>query len=523
MNEYLAQLGFYLRAIWRRRWYSLAVAWVVCVAGWIWVAKLPDVYQSSARVYIDTDTMLGPLMRGLAVDTNVFQQIDIMQRTLLSRPNLEKVARMTDLDLTAKTSAEMEQLIERLRKAISIRLQGTNLFSISYKANDPSLAKRVVQALLTIFVESQLGASRKDLDQARRFVDEQIRNYEAQLDRAEKKRAEFRRKNMALLSGEGGYFAKLQSEREALEKMKGELADAISQRDSLRKQLADVPEFFESVDPNTAGAGLAPDDDVTIRILELQRTLDQLLLKYTDKHPDVVALKRRLEKLRQQQEELNAADSLPGAADQPAVIKTVNPVYQQMKLALVTIETNIATLKKRVANQEKKIEDLKKLVNTVPAVELELAKLDRDYGIIKQNYEKLLARREAARFANDLETKTDKIQFRIVDPPQIPVKPDGPNRLLYLTIVLIGGIGAGIGFGFVLSQADDSITNATRLRERFVVPVLGTISRIASTADRRRRALELATFMLVCFGLVGAYGGLVAVEVFAVLGDFKII
>jgi len=515
MNEYLSQIGFYLRAIWRRRWYGLAVAWLVCVAGWIWVAKLPDVYASSARVYIDTDTMLGPLMRGLSVDTNVYQQIDIMQRTLLSRPNLEKVARMTDLDLTVNTPGEMESLVGRLRDEITIRLQGTNLFTISYRANDPNLAKRVVQALLTIFVETQLGASRKDLDQARRFVEDQIRSYEVKLDAAEKARAEFRQKNIDLLSGEGGYFANLQTARNELEKMQGELSDATSQRDEMRKQLAQVPEFIESVASGDALGGGGPDSELEIRILELERSLDQLRLQYTDKHPDVIAVKRRLEKLREQ---VQAEAAQPPVDDtSPGTTKMANPLYREIKLALVTLEANVATLKQRVANQKKKIAGLEKMVNTIPAVELQLSKLDRDYGILKKNYEELLARRESARIASDLETKADKIQFRIVDPPELPVEPDGPNRLLFLTIVLLGGIGAGLGFGFLLSQVDETIATPNRLRERFVVPVLGTVSRIVSAADRRRRILELATFALVCFGLVGAYGGLVAIETFAAL------
>jgi len=368
MNEYFSQIGFYLRAIWRRRWYSLAVAWLVCVAGWIWVAKLPDVYESSARVYIDTDTMLGPLMRGLSVDTNVYQQIDIMQRTLMSRPNLEKVARMTDLDLTVNTPGEMEALVERLRDEITIRLQGTNLFSIGYRANDPNLAKRVVQALLTIFVESQLGASRKDLDQARRFVEDQIRSYEAKIDAADKARAEFRQKNIDLLSGEGGYFANLQAARGELEKMQGQLSDAISQRDEVAKQLAQVPEYIETVDST---AGMGPDSELEVRILELERSLDQLRLKFTDKHPDVITVKRRLEKLREQVQAEAAQPPVDDGAS--GTTKTVNPVYKEIKVGLVTLEANVATLKQRVASQKSKIAGLEKMVNTIPAVELQLS------------------------------------------------------------------------------------------------------------------------------------------------------
>ncbi len=523
MHDIYNQLLSYLVAIWRRRWYGLGVAWLISLAGWGYVATLPDQYESSARVYVDTDSLLGPLMKGLAVEGNIYRQIDIIQRTLLSRPNLEKVARMTDLDLTVDTPTQMEALLGGLEKGIRIRSQGRNLFKVTYEHSDPNMAKRVVQSLLTIFVESNLGASRKDLTSARRFIDDQIRSYERQLEEAENRRAAFKRENMGFLPGEGGYYARMQATQARLEADRAALAEAVSRRDALTKQLASIPQFLETSDftPEMDGGPGGPETNLQLRIIELEQTIDNLLLRYTPRHPDVVAaqrLKEKLEKKLAEQEEARSAaldENGPGAEDPAAstVTRSVpNPLYEQVKLRLVETEAEMAMLKRRIAKATEETAKWQSLAETVPAVEAELARLNRDYAVIRKNYEQLIARREAARLAEDLETKADKVQFRIVDPPQVPLKPSGPDRPLFLSMVLVAAIGGGIAFAYALSQIDDSITNLWRLRESFALPVLGSVSAMMSAAQRRRQALELSSFAMIVIGLLTAYGGLLAVE-----------
>jgi len=517
--ELYHQMLFYLRALWRRRWYSIAVAWLVCIVGWLWVARMPDVYLSSARVYVDTDTMLGPLMHGLAVDTNIFRQVDIMQRTLLSRPNLEKVARMTDLDLQVENSGDMEKLLDSLKARITIGSQGANLFTISHKATDPDLAKRVVQALLTIFVESNLGASRKDMDQARRFIDEQIRQYEEELNAAEQRVADFKRRNMGTMPSDGSnYYKRMEEAQTALGQTTAMLSEIETKRDELAQQLKDVPQFLEYAD-NTVGAGEGPQSPLELRALELEQKIDDLRLRYTDKHPDVVAARRLLDSIYKQMDDADAAaiaaksgEGGPAGATQGPTTKAPNPLYDKIKLKLVEANTQIAILKRRVDEIKGKITNLREAAQTVIAKETELGRLNRDYSVIKTNYEKMLSRREAAKIAQDLETKANKVQFRVIDPPKVPVEPAGPNRLLFLSVVLVGGLGAGVAFGFVLSQIDDSFPSTSRVKEVLAYPVLGAISRIVSVADRRRRVFELSSFTLIWMGLIGAYGGLVAIE-----------
>ncbi len=526
MNDLFAQVVAAIADVWRRRWYVAAIAWLLCGAGWTMVASLPDRYESSARVYVDMDTMLGPLMRGLAVEMNLFQQIDLMQRTLFSRPNLEKIALLTDLDLRVTTPEEKEALLDDLRKKLTIRQQGRNLFRIAYTDTDRQIAKRVVQAVLQIFVEGNLGASRKDMDSASRFLKDQLADYERQLNEQEAKIAEFKAKNMGLLPGDQTYHQHLNQVQGELQRTEAFVNEAVKVRDSLQKQLAEVPQFFESPKSDSASMAMVssqqfgPESDLNLRIYEMEKNVDALLMRYTDKHPDVIMARKRIAELKAQQkkeEEAKAKIAQQNAAQPVAVPasapnKVPNPLYEQIKLQLVKQEAVVAALQQRTVGQKEEIAKWASLASTAPQVETELSKLNRDYGIIKRGYEELRQRQESAKMARDMETKAQKVQFRVIDPPLLPAKPAGPNRPLFLAMVLAAGIGAGVAFAFLMGQIHSSFTTVQALRSTFNLPVLGSVTAIVSAGDRWRERREVVFFFMVCAGLFAAFGGLVAVE-----------
>jgi polysaccharide chain length determinant protein (PEP-CTERM system associated) len=533
MNELYVQLFSYLTSIWRRRWYALAIAWLVCGAGWTMVASLPDKYESQARVYVDMDTMLGPLMQGIAVQVNMFEQIDIMQRTLLSRPNLEKVILMTDLDLKISSDEEKDALIEQLKNAISVRQQGRNLFRVAYTDSEPAITKRVVQAVLQIFVESNLGSSRKDMDSARRFLSDQIKDYEKQLELAEARLADFKRKNLGMLPGEGNYYSHMQAMRTQLKRTESQIAEASTVRDELKQQLSSVPQFLELSGgaPEialTASASDGPESDTQLRIFEMQKVVDNMLTRYTEKHPDVATAIKRLETLKKELAaersggpgpgtggELSAEAPKPG---EPGKNVVPNPVYEQLKLQLVQQEAAIAAFRGRAEKENVEVGKWEQMAGRVPQVEAELSRLTRDYEIVKKGYEELRRRQESARLASDMETKAQKVQFRIVDPPKQPLKPSGPNRPLFMAVVLVAGIGAGLAFAFLLGQVNSTFQTVQRLRQTFALPVLGSVTAITSTADRLRRRREMFGFGVVTASLIVAFAGLLMIEVLGLGG-----
>src|SRR5687768_3536729 len=200
MEELTTQLLVYLKGVWKYRWVAVAGAWVIALAGWVIVYKLPDDYQASARIYVDTQNVLKPLMAGMTVSPDLQQQVSIMSRTLISRPNVERVIRMVDLDIKLTDSKEQEKLIKELMEKIKLGAAGRdNLFTIHYNNQNPQMAKDIVQSLLTIFVEGGLGDKKQDSSSAIRFIDEQIKVYEEKLIAGENNLKAFKQKNIGMM------------------------------------------------------------------------------------------------------------------------------------------------------------------------------------------------------------------------------------------------------------------------------------------------------------------------------------
>ena len=184
MSDLIQQIVTILRAMWKYRWFGLVAAWVVGVVGAGIVLRVPDKFEANARVFVDTQSILKPLMTGLTVQPNIDQQVVMLSRTLITRPNMEKLVRMADLDAGETSKQQKDALIDNLMRTLEIKTMAgrENIYGLGYRDTDPERAKRVVQSLVSIFVESSLGNSRKDSDTAKRFIDEQISIYEKKLE-----------------------------------------------------------------------------------------------------------------------------------------------------------------------------------------------------------------------------------------------------------------------------------------------------------------------------------------------------
>src|SRR5574337_1263098 len=412
MQELIHQVLSAAQSAWRFRWIGLIVAWLVAIAGTIVSLQIPDRFEASARVYVDTQSILRPLMQGLAIQPKVNQQVEMLSRTLISRPNIEKLIRMADLDLKTQSGADREALIERLIKEIGIKSTGRdNLYTLSYADSDREKAKRLIQSLVSIFVESSLGSSRKDTDAAKTFLDEQIKNYEAKLEQAETRMKEFRIKNIDRQFAEGKDSASHLGEiQQQLEKAKLDLKEAENARDAAKQQLADAKNGISSAssvslldaNPNSNPSLATPEIDA--RLDALRRNLDALLQRYTEAHPEVVIVRRQIKELEDQrrkgEDEMRksaaAAASVPGA-------QAANPLVAALTPMLASAESQVAALRARVAEYTARLAAARASLRNSPEIETEAAQLNRDYGIIKKNYDDLVARRQAASMSSELE------------------------------------------------------------------------------------------------------------------------
>jgi len=504
MRELYEQLLTYLTGTWRYRWFIMLIAWLVCIVGWGYVYQLPDKYKASARVHVDTQSMLTPLLRGLTIGTNTGQQVRLVTRTLLSRPNLEKLARMTDLDLVALTPDDMEQLLDGLGKDLRISsTRSKDLYTISYFNSDRELAKRVVQSLLTIFVESTLGNNREEADSAQEFIEQQIKSYEAKLEAAELRLAEFKVTHVGMMPGsQGDYYGQLQQARSALQQAKLSLQMAENQVEQFEVQLEDDEDsylLYSELQPEMGSA-------LDMRIQNLQERTEELLLRYTEKHPDVVEITRLIEELKLQREEDHVL------MDEMDLGPTDNPVYQQLKMQLAQAEANVSSMRARVEEFERRVVALQEKVDSVPKIEAELKQLDRDYGLHKKNYQTLLARREAANMSEQAEMTGGQLKFRVVDPPRVPINPSAPNRPWLMTAVLIGSIVAGVAFAFFLYLLRPTFDSARVIMEKLGRPVLGGVSMIHNQEWSTKHRRALVAYSIAGVGLLLLYGGVLTVS-----------
>jgi len=546
----------HLRATWRNRWLALFAAWVICLVGWAGVWFVPNQYESSARLYVDADMVLTPLLRGIAADSAAGSQLEILQRTLLSRPNLETLISKTDLDLEVRNQSERERLVQKLGSNIKILPQTRTLFSITYRSTSPKLSHDVVQTLLTIFIERATGANRSDMENARRFLESQIASYERQLRAAEQRRADFRQRYAEILPGgavpAGGganpAVGQLDTMRGLVAQLQGELTDATRRRDALKAELEVTPPLLVIESNPLAADGTPLGGDP--RLAAALARLDELRLRYTDEHPEVRQQMALVAQIRANpRSTLPPTPGLPGGAGaqgggaggqgadgQPAAetqggsaaqrgrrgaqrptaaaapptrnVSTPNPIYERIKERLLDAEAAVATLTRRHQEAVKNRDRLEAIARAFPTVEAEYMALDRDYAVMQRNYQELLARRESANIAQAADTQADKVRLQIVDPPQVPRLPVAPNRLLLFSGVFAIGLGTGIGLAFLLGQFDRSFHTVEDLRN-IGLTVLGGIT-LLGTAPRRRTTMATLGFVAGLLLLGAIYAGLMA-------------
>jgi polysaccharide chain length determinant protein (PEP-CTERM system associated) len=512
MEQLIAQLTTIAKGMWRFRWPALAVAWVVAIVGVVLVFRVPDKYEATARIFVDTQSILKPLMSGLAVQPNVEQQVAMLSRTLISRPNMEKLVRMADLDLNSESKAEQEALVTSLMSTVQIKNVGRdNLYSLSFRDTNAARAQKVIQSLASIFVESSLGTSRKDAVSAKVFLDDQIKSYEAKLEEAESKLKAFRIRNIEIHSAEGKDSASRLGELgEQLNQARLALREAEQARDAARQQLG----AEKSSTANAATKSLLQESAITVATPEIdaridvqKRNLDSLLQRYTEQHPDIVGTRRLIKELEEQKRK-EAEQLRRTAMAAPAGVPTLGSgslAYQEMSRMLAASEVQVAALRARVAEYTTRYNAARELLKTAPQIEAEAAQLNRDYAIHKKNYEDLVMRRESAAMSGELEGASGVADFRLIDPPRVSPTPVSPNRFLLLPLALVAALGAGLFVAFAGSQLRPVFHSSTELREKIGIPLLGVVSNIRSGAEARLERISLIRFAAGSGGLVALF------------------
>lgn len=491
------ELRVALHAVWLRRWVALAVAWGLCLAGWLVVSQIPNQYQSRARVFVQLRNVL-PTQNGVT-QADQAKDIDRIRQTLTSSVNLQKVVRGTDIAATVQTERDVADRVAALQKAIKITSTQDNLFEISATianagasdAANAKLAKQVVQKLIDVFVEDNLAEKRDSSTQSLQFLDQQLDARQRQLQDAEAKRADFEARFLGSLPGTGTLDERMSAARTQLAQIDSDLAAAQSSLAAVNGQMAGTTATIAGA----AGAGPSA-GPARARVAAIQGQIAEARGRgWTDSHPDVIALKNQL----------NAAQA--AARGEPLVGGggaggSPNPLYLSLKSMQADKAAQVAALQQRKGQILSDLNGFEAKVAQSPGAAAEQSAIDRDYRVLKDQYDKLLADREQVKLQNQVQTQTDAVKFSVIDPPTSPRKPSAPNRPMFLTGVLIVGLCGGIAAAWALSQVRSTFPTASRLERASGMPVIGSIGEAVSAAQTAIRTKRLRQFA----GAAGALG-----------------
>jgi polysaccharide chain length determinant protein (PEP-CTERM system associated) len=488
LHEVSQYLQLEVRAAWRYRWHALMMAWGVMLVGALIVFSLPNKYEATAQVYADTDALTNPLLRGVAVQPDVRERLQVVTHTLLSRPNLEAVADKTGLSLRTVTPAGKDALLLELGSAVKIKDAGTrNLYNLSYEDPDRQMAQKVVQAFLQILMNDTVGANTASTTTAQNFLDQQVQDYGKLLSDDEKKLADFRKANIGYIPSEGGstYFSRLQAAETQLQTLQAQYDTAVASRATTQQQMRAMATGSSSsgIDPRT--------QEIDKQIAAYQQQLNKLLLSYTDAYPDVTSTRRMIAQLEARRAALqkNVSNSSMMGVDSD------NPVYQEMQKSMYTTQVTIQTLATQIALQKQQIAELKGAADKITDVQATLQQLTRNYDVTKKQYDQLLERLNTAQLSQDATQSGNNLKFRVISPPLMPLLPSGPHRGLLLVLVFGFAVAMGLGFAYLLHKVTPVFVTPGDLQDFGDYPVLGSLGLIVTPSGRRERRREAFGFL----------------------------
>ena len=495
--------------MWRRhKWLAIVVFIVVLPAVLSVVVFLPNVYQSTATILVERQKVPEAFVQ-TTVTSGIDLRLQAITQQILGRSRLEGLINRFGLYADVLQRVPLEELIERMRQNIRLEQKGgqgsgqqhtTVAFTISYSGKDPQLVAQVTNALASFYIEENLKVREQQAACTTEFLRVQLEEMKQKLETQERLLSKFKEQYIGQLPEQ------LQANLAVLERLNTQLrlnsekqARAHEQRATLSKQLAEIDKLRPAVPPPDAPA---PEANVT-RLERLQQELMVLRTQYAEEYPDIVRLKSEVAALEQH----HAATERAKAPGQP-VEPPINTYIQQMKRDLGALDVEVTALRAEESGLLRTITLYQQRVENTPRREQDLQGLLRDYDTAQALYQSLLKRHEESKLAESLEQRQKGEQFRLIEsatPSQRPAKPDR-KRLILMGCFM--ALGLAVGAVLLVEQLDTSFHTVDDLRAFSQLPVLVSLPRVISRADRRRRrwwfALAAISTVLGILLIVGA-------------------
>jgi polysaccharide biosynthesis transport protein len=496
----------------RRRWEFLSAFFL----GWllVWGASwlIPSTYRSGTLILVEQPSVPEKYVVS-NIDADIQQQLDSITQQILSRTRLLRI--IDSLGLYAKDRKRMsdDDLVERMRKDIEIELvrgddRKLSAFNIFYDSRDPKMAQATTKELAELFMTENVAQRQKRSADTTNFLEDQLEQARQNLAKQEAKMREFKDRHIGELPTQtqsnlqilAGLQNQVQADEDSLNRAK--------QQSTYLESLLNQYRTLERGTASTSEGGASELDLIDKQLDQLRTQLADLQAHYTDKHPDVRKTKEQIARVEKTRERI-IADMKSGASSartQPPDAAPSGPkstAMLEMESQLKANRVEVATRQQEIKELQAKISQYQGRLNMAPVMEQQFADITRDYDQSKADYESLLKKKNESEMATDLEKTEQGEHFRMLDPPNLPVKPSKPKRLVFL--------GAGLAVGLVLGGAlalgreklSGKIYSEREIRRRVPFEVIAEIPPIETPREQRlkRRSAWMASMAAV--GIAG--------------------
>ncbi len=500
----------YIQLILRRRWIIIFTAIPVLIIGALYCLLTPQIFKATALIVAVPQKVPETYIRSTVTEEND-ERIRGILREITSRTALEKIIKKFNLYPEMRKKYPLETVVERLKKEIKIenternRRNGLISFNLSYEGRDPALLARVTNALANMFVEQNLQLRQTQAENTAKFLDSELKKIYAKLKKTEEALKEYKLAHMGELPEQrDSNIATLTALQQQLQSVQENIRRAEDRKLLISQQLSDERIASRNLAAYSSQNGQQGQSSTNTRgpelsLPEMRERLKVLQSRYTEEHPDVVALKKAIES----REKAIAQQKKMGQANKNTshIPLSGNPAVDALKLQLRSAELEAKQLKEEASQLKKKIEMYQQRIENTPKREQELVDLTRDYDNLKQTYDSLLQRKLEAEQAAALERRQQGEQFRIIDqatPPETPVK---PNLKKLLPMIIIAAFGGGFGFAFLLDFLSTKFFDPDDVVKAFGLPVIACIPVLLTDEEKRqRRKKEILNTLLAVSG-----------------------
>jgi len=500
-----------IEIILRRRWWIIIPFCLCIIIGIILAFTLPKYYQAETLVLIQPPKVPANYVQSM-VSTDIDSRLEAFSRQILSRSNLEKI--MKDFNMYTEPNYGLlfvEDKIADMRKRISVDLMRRELpgkfavanayaFSISFKGKEPEKVMKVTNALASYFIDENIRFRETEAIGTSNFLDEELIPIREELVTKEKELKEYREKYMGELPEQlGSNLNMLLRLEEQLKVKQTSLLDANNKLAMLMDQISQGALLFGQGATVTGDGRIVSDFGQSISLDQAKAMLSYLETRYTQKHPDIIRIKKIISDLEKNKQ--NNKDAPNGSQYIPQNAKME---VEGIKININTLTTDIAKLKSQIRVYEGRIEN-------TPKREQELKSSERDYNNIRASYDMMLNKKLESEISVNMEKKQKGEKFQIIDPARIPEKPVFPNMKILFLLTLVAGPNIGLGLVFLLEYLDTSFRSPKDIESGLGFSVLATIPLIFDQKYKRRQRMNQV------FSVVSIMLSFILLSAFAVL------